>query len=91
MNSLALGTRDGGLKKSLMGPQPSPLCSTHLCGIYRFSVLFLKYIIYCIYLFYLYIPLLCTLFPWSDCLLTRGPIRSDLLLTRGSTEMTSPF
>ena len=31
MNSLALGTRDGGLKRSLMGPQPSPLCSAHLC------------------------------------------------------------
>ena len=34
MNSLALGTRDGGLKKSLMGPQPSPLCSAHISGIY---------------------------------------------------------
>ena len=36
MNSLALGTRDGGLKKSLMGPQPSPLCSGHTSGIYLF-------------------------------------------------------
>ena len=56
MNSPALGTRDGGLKKSLMEPQPSPLCSAHLCGIYGFSVLFLKYI-YLIYLFYLYCEL----------------------------------
>ena len=38
MNSLDLGTRDGGLKKSLMGPQPSPVCSAHLRGIYGFSV-----------------------------------------------------